>query len=183
MIVMHNKIGKIRKALDITQKELADLSGVSQSLIAKIESGKIDPAYSKVVQIMDALEAAQKKEKKTIDSIMTKEIYSVSPTNKLDKAIKLMQTKDISQLPVLDSNGKCVGSISDSVIVELVSEKGGNLKSLSVQDVMGESLPSIPIKSVVDVAIDLLKHYPAVLVEKNGSLIGIVTKADLLKAV
>jgi len=176
------KIAKMRRGLGMTQKQLADLSGVSQSLIAKIESGKIDPAYSKVTQILAALEGAQKTEKKLVSQVMTSKIFSVNPTDTLQKAISLMRAKDISQIPVIES-GKCVGSLSDSVLVELVSEKGGNLKSIKVGEVMAESFPVIPAKSVIDICTDLLKHYPAVLVEKEGKLAGIVTKVDLLKAI
>ncbi|MFH1393563.1 MAG: CBS domain-containing protein [Candidatus Micrarchaeota archaeon] len=176
------RISKMRKGLGLTQKQLADLSGVSQSLVAKIESGKIDPAYSKVIQILSALEGAQKTERKSAEEIMTSSIFSVAPSDTLEKAIKLMHKNDISQVPVLES-GKCVGSLSDSMLVELVSEKGTNLKSVLVAEVMVESFPVIPAKSVMDVCADLLKHYSAVLIEKNGKLAGIITKADFLKAV
>ena len=43
----------LRKKLEITQNELAKKSGVSQSLIAKIESSNIDPAYSSIKKIFD----------------------------------------------------------------------------------------------------------------------------------
>lgn len=176
------RIGKLRKQLGLTQKQLADIAGVSQSLIAKIESGKIDPAYSKVTQILSALEGVQAKEKKRAREIMSRHIISVSPSDGLEKAISLMREKDISQLPVLEA-GKCVGSISDSRIIGLISERGAGLKSLHVSEVMGESYPVIPSGSVVDVVADLLRHYRAVLVEKEGRLAGIITKADLLKSV
>ena len=42
-----NEISRLRKQLGLTQAELAKLSGVSQSLIAKLEAGKIEPSYSK----------------------------------------------------------------------------------------------------------------------------------------
>ncbi len=174
-------ISKLRKGLGMTQKQLADLSDVSQSLIAKIESGKIDPAYSKVSQIFSALESARKKEKKTAEQIGTERIISVLPTDRLDRAIRLMRSKGISQLPVLES-GKCVGSLSEGMIVELLSGKG-SLRSTLVGEVMSEGLPAVPAGSVVDVVVDLLRHYPAVLLERNGKLVGIVTKADLLKAI
>lgn len=175
------RIGKLRKQLGLTQKQLAGLAGVSQSLIAKIESGRIDPAYSKVTQILAALEREQNKDKKTADQIMTPSIFSVRPGDTLEKAISLMRSNDISQLPVLE-NGQCVGSLSDSMIVELVSHKGKDLKSLNVSEVMHDSFPVIPANSLVDIVIDLLRHYRAVLVEKNGKIAGIITKADLLKA-
>ncbi|MBD3210660.1 CBS domain-containing protein [Candidatus Micrarchaeota archaeon] len=174
------KIGKIRKRLGLTQKRLAALAGVSQSLIAKIESGKIDPAYSKVVQIMAALEEKQSREKKTLEDVMTEKIISVKPSDSVEKAVRFMREGDISQIPVLDA-GSCVGSLSDSSIMELLSEARGSLGDVMVGDVMAESFPALPSTSVIDIAADILRHYPAVLVKKNGRLAGIVTKADLLR--
>ena len=68
------KIGEIRRVLGLTQTELAKLSGVSQSLIAKIESRKIDPAYSKVIAIFEALENRKKqhREGRKAKEIMSK---------------------------------------------------------------------------------------------------------------
>ena len=176
------RIGKLRKQLGFTQKELATLSGVSQSLIAKIESGKIDPAYSKVTQIMSALETEQNKDKKTAKQIMTSSIVSVAPSDSLQKAISLMRSNNISQLPVFE-NGKCVGSLSDGLIVDLFDAKLSKLKEMTDREVMKESFPVIPANSLVDVVTDLLHHYSAVLVEQNGHISGIITKVDLFKAI
>lgn len=176
------RIGRTRKQLGLTQKELATLAGVSQSLIAKIESGKIDPAYSKVTHILAALESRRKKGSKTADQIMTTGLISVSPSDPLDKAIALMRARDISQMPVFDS-GKCVGSLSDSMIVDLMAGRGEGIRAMRVGEVMAESYPVIPASSLLEVVTGLLQHYRAVLVEKNGKMAGIITKADLLKAI
>ncbi len=176
------RISRMRKHLGLTQTELAKLSGVSQSLIAKIESGKIDPAYSKVMQILSVLEAEHSKGSKTAQQIMTHSIVSVSPSDPLQKAISLMRSRDISQLPVFEG-GKCIGSLSDSLIVELVSGHVSKLRQMKVREVMRESFPVIPAASLVDVVSDLLRHYRAVLVEKDGHIGGIITKADLFKAI
>jgi predicted transcriptional regulator len=181
---MHDveRIGKMRRQLGLTQKQLANLAAVSQSLIAKIESGKIDPAYSKVMQIISALEAEQNKGKKTVLEIMSPHIASVAPSDKLQKAIALMRANDISQLPVI-TEGKCVGSLSDGMIVDLVSTRGDRLKSILVGEVMADSYPVIPAGSLVEVAVQLLHHYRAVLVEKDGRFAGIITRADVFKAI
>ncbi len=177
------KIGKLRRALGLTQKELANISGVSQSLIAKIESGNIDPAYSKVTQILGALEDLTKKEKKCAKDILSSSVIAVSPTDSLFDAISLMQSKNLSQLPVFQS-GRSVGSLLDSTIVSIISKhQEKNLKSMSVGEVMKESFPAVPVNSPVDAIADLLRHYRAVLVETNGKIIGIITKADLFKAI
>ena len=44
-------IAKIRKRLGMTQNQLSEISGVSQSLIAKIEANKVAPTYRIVKKI------------------------------------------------------------------------------------------------------------------------------------
>ena len=46
-----DEIKKLRSSLGLTQKDLAQRADVSQSLIAKIEAGRIDPTFSKVQKI------------------------------------------------------------------------------------------------------------------------------------
>ena len=43
-----DQIKIIRKKHGLNQKELADRADVSQSLIAKIESGNIEPSFNKI---------------------------------------------------------------------------------------------------------------------------------------
>src|SRR3989338_5241600 len=52
MIAEITEIKIMRKRHGLTQTQLAKLSGVSQSLIAKLEAGIIDPSYSNVKKIM-----------------------------------------------------------------------------------------------------------------------------------
>ena len=49
------EIRRRRKKLGITQKKLAELVGVSQPLIARIESGDVDPKFSLIKRIFDVL--------------------------------------------------------------------------------------------------------------------------------
>jgi len=48
-------IKKMRKKFGLTQAKLAKMAGVSQSLIAKIESEKIDPSYKIAKKIFTVL--------------------------------------------------------------------------------------------------------------------------------
>ena len=57
-----DEIKKIRKKIGLTQTGLANRAGVSQSLIAKIESGRIDPTYTKTQKIFAALSDLEKKD-------------------------------------------------------------------------------------------------------------------------
>ena len=50
------EIKALRKKAKLTQQELAEKAGVSQSLIARIESGTVNPRLSTLIRIMKALE-------------------------------------------------------------------------------------------------------------------------------
>ena len=55
-------IKDIRKKFNLTQSDLAKKADVSQSLIAKIEAGRLDPTYSNAQKIFEALDTLTKKE-------------------------------------------------------------------------------------------------------------------------
>ena len=63
-------IKRIRLQIGLTQSKLADKSGVSQSLIAKVESGLIDPGYSSVKKIFDTLDSLQSENTSTAKDLM-----------------------------------------------------------------------------------------------------------------
>ena len=50
------KIKYMRQKLGLSQTELANIAGVSQSLITKIERGKIEPSYTLVKKIFSVLD-------------------------------------------------------------------------------------------------------------------------------
>ncbi len=176
---------KRRKRLGLTQKELAKLSGVSQSLIAKIESGKVIPSYSKVKAIFDTLENLEEKVLKInikAGDIMSRKVIGVNVDCKVTEASRIMLKYGFSQLPVFDK-GRVVGSISEKDIMNFVSKglKSEELSKLSVSDIMDEPFPQVSIKTPIFVINYLLQVFNAVLVVDRGKLVGIITKADILK--
>ncbi|MCX8187751.1 MAG: CBS domain-containing protein [Nitrososphaeria archaeon] len=173
-------LARIRRRLGLTQAELARLSGVSQSLISKIEGGKIDPSYEAVKRIFDALELVEAERGRglTAGDICTREVITINVSDPLGRAIDLMKRHGISQLPVLD-RGRVVGTISESTIVRKLEKIRST--EIRVGEIMDEALPTIPETASLTLLRDLFQEYPAVLVQKNGEVTGIVTRADLFK--
>jgi predicted transcriptional regulator len=175
-------IGEKRRKLGITQQQLARLAGVSQSLIAKIESGRIDPAYSKAKSITAALEREGFAKEKTARDIMHSGIQTVSADEPLHSAAAKMRKLSISQLPVVDGK-QVVGSITEQTILAHFSADPKKMARLQVREVMGEAFPSALPSTPISAVAELLRHYSAVLVSQRGEPVGIITKADLLKTI
>ncbi|NIQ06028.1 MAG: CBS domain-containing protein [Candidatus Korarchaeota archaeon] len=179
-----DEVKKRREKLNLTQEELAKRCGVSQSTIAKIESENINPSYETMRKIFMTLEKIKAKRKQdiTAEDIMTKEVRRVEKGQKVKEAVELMKEHGYSQLPVY-SKGTCIGSISEEIILNLVTEEK-NLDTIYESNVgtyMSETFPRINKNTPLSVITVLLKHDPAVLVTQRGETVGIITKADLLK--
>jgi len=177
------EIGEIksyRKRLGLTQSELSELSEVSQSLIAKMESGKITPSYDKAKRLFEALEGiGQKKQARALD-LMSKKLHCVKESDSVKKAISLMEKQGFSQVPVMKGE-KCVGTLTESRALSVLSEAGENFSRQKVSNIMEEPLPIVNEQTLFPVLAGILSHGSAVLVSKKGKITGIICKSDLLK--
>lgn len=181
MIASLEDIKKIRRRFGLTQSELAKLSGVSQSLIAKLESGRIDPSFTKVKKIVDVLESINKKSEVKVSDIMTKRIISCSVNELVSKVVQRMRKYNISQLPVLEKY-KIVGLVSERVLLDALSGKR-DIGSLKVKEIMDEPPPIVSKNTSSRVVSHLLKHFPLVIVSSKGKYEGVITKSDALRIV
>jgi len=176
-----SEIKKIRKRLGLSQMELAERAGVSQSLIARVESGSVDPRYSRVERIFKTLNELKCKETMA-GEIMTPSVVGIQIKTSVGSAAKLMRTYNVSQLPVFNGK-KIVGSISEQTILEKVA-KGMDIKALStkrIDEFLEEPFPTVGINTPITSISVLLSSNKAVLVVDRGEIKGIITNADLLK--
>lgn len=173
-------IKQIRRKIGITQTELSSLSGISQSAIAKIEAGTMNPAYDSAQKLFEALENFERKSSFTAKDVLTKKVYIVDASETVEKAVSLMKKHNISQLPVFEQE-HLVGLISENILVEHLGDE--NLGEEKVRKIMNESPPTISEDAPLKLIKDMLKYVPIVLVYKRNKLIGLIAKSDLLKTV
>ena len=179
-----SEIKNQRKKIGLTQSELARQTGVSQSLIAKIESNAIVPSYSNAKKLFDFFEIIQKEHEAKVSDFMTLKVISVKKDTPLRTAIKTMEKNSISQLPVLE-DGKSIGTLSEKTALEFINRGENSKEALerSVEEVMDDSMPQINEAAPFQLVSSIMGHYSGVLVTKNGKVIGIITKSDLLRAI
>jgi len=189
MLPKLEEIQRRRKLLDITQKKLAVLSGVSQSTVAKIESKKkkIKPSYESVKSIFKALDKAEERnpsKRKAKDIHNTSKIIGIKKSDTIIKASQIMIKHEYSQLPVYEGD-IIVGSISEDDINKYISrgESLSSIPNIQVKDIMSAEFPKIEERTSIVYVAHLLQCSPAVLTTRKGRVVGIITKTDLFKLI
>jgi predicted transcriptional regulator len=171
---------QIRKQLGLTQTEFAKEAGVSQSLIAKIESESIDPTYSKVKQLFDATDRLSRKKELCAKEVMQTGIITAKPADRIVDVVKLMSKNAISQLPILEGRN-IVGMITEKDLLEHLGSE--NVHSMKAKEAMVEPPPIISEDTNISAINQLIRHYPLILVARKGELSGIITKSDILNKI
>jgi CBS domain-containing protein len=118
---------------------------------------------------------------------MAREVYTVAPSDTLEKARALMLNHMVSRLVVVDSEKRPVGVITATDIANALSTKFSSrpLASIMVSEVMKENPITITQRKTVKAAAALmLKHGVGSLpvVNSEGRLVGLITRTSLLKA-
>ena len=168
----------------MSQKELARLSGVSQSMIAKIESGRISPTYQKTKAIFDTLEGIERRTQSKAKDVSHGKVVGVLVHDTVAKGVRMMRETGYSQLPVF-SDTHAVGSLTEKVILQklMSTPNPEELSKQLIEKIMDEAFPTVGEETPLSMVSALLQYESAVLVARKGRVVGIITKADLLKVV
>ncbi len=190
-----DKIRQMRKRLNLSQRELANLAGVSQSLIAKIERGSIDPSYSNVRKILVAFEEVLRRRKVegmktgnqlTVGDLATRGVIHVTPDQTIGEGTEKMMKGRFTQLPVIVGE-RVVGGITDDRIRDYTIEetKSGRktydeVMRTKIEEIMDEPFPILSEDTPIDLASFHLQREEAILISRKGQIVGILTSADFL---
>jgi len=119
---------RLRMKAKLTQRKLAELAGVSQAHVAKIELGKVDPRLSTINKILGVLTEGEKRRCK---DVMADRVLFAKPNDSILKVSEVMMRHAISQMPVLVGN-RVVGTIMEKSIIKNLSSNmlQGTEKSL-----------------------------------------------------
>jgi cystathionine beta-synthase len=107
-------------------------------------------------------------------------LVSVAPAAAVRQALNLMSTWSVSQIPVLEA-GQCVGSLTENTLMTRALDQPA-LLDRPVREVMDAAFPVVDALTQVDrLAPILTRESPAALIQKDGALIGIVSRYDVLQ--
>ena len=107
-------------------------------------------------------------------------LVSVAPAAQVRQALNLMSTWSVSQIPVVEGN-QCVGGLTEAALMTKALSQPAVLDR-PVREVMDAAFPVVDAAFPTDrLAPMLTRENPATLVQKDGKLIGIVSRYDLLQ--
>jgi cystathionine beta-synthase len=110
-------------------------------------------------------------------------LITVSARAKVRQAVDELQRNSISQAPVVREEGtdvaQFVGAIRDRELLERIFRDPDALQA-DVAEVMAAPIPMVEWDDPIESAFAELEHGPAVLVTKEGKVLGVLTRSDLL---
>ena len=165
-----------------TQKKLADMTGVSTSMINQIESGRTKPSYDTARKIFDALAKLEDSaDPHRAGDFCSKDMIILNPGHTLHEAIEKMDEHSISQIPIFEDD-RVVGVITEDGIVKRITDAGEHsLKSTKLAEAMEPAPPIVDYNTPARALVPLIRYSKCIMVSKKSKIIGIITASDTLK--
>ncbi|HST30354.1 MAG TPA: pyridoxal-phosphate dependent enzyme [Chthoniobacterales bacterium] len=107
------------------------------------------------------------------------EVITVGPTDTLLTAFKRMRGADVSQLPVVDQNGRAVGIVDESDILVKVHRDSSHFND-PVQNAMTDKLETLPPTAKLNDLLEVFDRGRVAIVMDGDKFLGLITRTDLL---
>jgi cystathionine beta-synthase len=107
------------------------------------------------------------------------EVITVGPEDSLLTAFKRMRDSDVSQLPVVDQNGRAMGILDESDVLVKVHRDPLHFKD-SVESAMTDKLETLSPTAKIKDLLDVFDRGRVAIVMENDRFLGLVTRSDLL---
>ena len=134
----------------------------------------------------------------SVASVMSSPVVTVSPETSVKDCVRILRRKRVSGLPVVDSNGRLVGIVSESDLLNKVERRDPDVyvlesrkhrldraraSAFDVGSAMSTTVVSVPPEFPIALAAREMhtrgfKRLPVV--DSHGRLVGIVSRGDLL---
>jgi len=107
------------------------------------------------------------------------EVISVGPTDTLLTAFKRMRDTDVSQLPVVDKNGRSVGILDESDVLVKVHRDPSHFND-PVKNAMTDKLETLPPTAKINDLLEVFDRGRVAIVMDDDKFLGLITRTDLL---
>jgi CBS domain-containing protein len=119
-----------------------------------------------------------------VADVMSRRVHTLSPSQSLREAAQLLSKQDISGAPVIDDEGRILGYLSRTDLVDALAEHG-DVASLRVEAAMSHEIISVPPGASVEEAAQTMIYegvHRLVIRAEQGEPLGILSGLDALRA-
>jgi len=112
--------------------------------------------------------------------IMIKKVNSVKPSDSVNTVCKVLTGNKISGVPVISTDNKLVGFVSEKDIIALLSRSSSSQKKVS--EIMTRKVISVDENASLDLISGIFGESPfrRIPVTSKGRLIGILNRSDVM---
>ena len=113
----------------------------------------------------------------SVADVMISDVLVVHPGTSVDDAVRLIVDHRITGVPVVDDDHRILGIVSES---DILGKRGQNVEDVMTRDVI-TTAESTSLDSAAEIMLTRrIRRLPVV---RDGRLVGILTRADLLRHV
>ncbi len=114
--------------------------------------------------------------------VMTKNVVTIDPETSLQEAIHLLIDKGISGMPVIDSNGKMIGIISEKDIIHFYTFSR-DMHSIKVKEAMTKDVVTFsPETDIEHIALAIAeKGFRRAPIIEEDRIVGIISRRDIIR--
>jgi CBS domain-containing protein len=109
-------------------------------------------------------------------------VRTVSRETSIQEVARLMAEEDVGFIPVIDSSGKPLGTITDRDIVVRLIAKGGDVKNARVEQAMTKEVVSVRPDEDIGKVAQLMKDRKisrVLICDQGGKPVGVISLGDL----
>jgi CBS domain-containing protein len=119
-----------------------------------------------------------------IHDLMSRNVATVQPQDSVEEAARLMHRHDCGALPVVQSNGRLIGMITDRDLVIRLLARGRDPLRSRVADAMTEEAYAVRMDDDAEAALRVMARQQVrrvPVVDDRDRIVGIVSQADLAR--
>ncbi len=116
--------------------------------------------------------------------VMQKPVIATTPRASVRDIASQLTYNGFSGMPVANPDGEVVGVITEADIIRALTD-GKHLESLTAEDIMHSDPIFVDVEAPLEEVMKLLRefHILRVPVTKQGKLVGIISRSDVMKTV
>jgi CBS domain-containing protein len=119
-----------------------------------------------------------------VRALMSKRPKFCGPEDTLDRAAQIMWEEDVGFVPVVDSEQRVIGVVTDRDLCMAEYTQGGSMRSHPVSSAMARTIYSCAPSDVVSMAEQLMRQYQLrrLPVVEDDKLVGVISLNDIAVA-